>query len=114
MSRIKKFSRKKSTKKFKRNREDFDSPEYREWARQVKERDKNRCQMPGCKKHHFSIQCHHIIKWSDQIWSRYNVMNGICLCETHHRMITGHEGIWAPLFIKIVHANTLKQIGWHE
>ena len=46
---------------------DFDDPIYKEWRKRVLQRDKHKCQMPGCKRRGKRMQTHHIRKWSSII-----------------------------------------------
>jgi len=109
---IKKFYRrrkpKKGIKSIKDSRPEHLTPQYQTLVRYVKERDKNRCQMPGCKKYRFGIEVHHIIRWNDNIQLRYDPNNCICLCSAHHRVVTNNESVFALLFVQIVKANTLR------
>ena len=100
--------------KIRRIRAKFHRPEYTSLAYQnfvklVRERDEMRCQFPGCKRHRFGIEVHHIIRWQDNVALRYSVMNGICLCNRCHKRVTGNETAYAPLFFQIVNTNTIKQ-----
>ena len=85
-------------------------PAYQSFVKQVKERDENKCQFPGCTKRRFGIEVHHIVRWKDSIALRYNPDNGVCLCNKHHKMVTGQEMAYAPLFIKVVQVNKMKRI----
>ena len=69
---------------------DYSDPDYKNWRKQIYARDKYTCQWPNCKntKH---LEAHHILKWNDYPGLRYNTDNGITLCRTHHRMVTGKE-----------------------
>ena len=71
------------------------------WKKTIRKRDRRKCQFPNCgmtKK----LQCHHIIRWADCPESRYDINNGILLCQNHHQIVTGQEMIYAPIFIDIV------------
>ena len=104
--------RKNKTKRtFKGHRPEYATEEYQEWVRLVKERDSNRCQYPGCRKSRFGMQVHHILKWANNPMLRYDVNNGVCLCEYHHtKIVTGNEELYVQLFADIVFANTVKQM----
>ena len=95
--------------KYKHNRPEYLTEEYQTFVRQVRERDGTRCQFPGCRRHRFGIEVHHIIRWNDAPLLRYNPMNGVCLCRFHHKLVTGQEMIYAPLFMQIVQQNIIKQ-----
>ena len=81
--------------------------EYKKFLLQVRVRDKRRCQYPGCKKKYNHV--HHIIPWSDSVELRYEVTNGICLCKTCHKKVTGHEYFFVDLFRTIVNNKKKKK-----
>jgi len=80
----------------------YQDPAYKLFRETVRKRDKYRCRMPGCgaKKH---LQVHHIRPWSKNISLRYDPSNGICLCRSCHKKITGHEHLYAATFQEIIH-----------
>ena len=83
---------------------DWDSPEYKEWRRKVRKRDKSRCQMPGCKSKR-AIKVHHIITWASAPSMRYDPGNGICLCRKCHDSISRKEVFYQRLFLAIAKRN---------
>lgn len=61
--------------------------EYREWRKKVFERDLYTCACCGCKNgngKYIKLVAHHIKNWKDNIDSRYDVDNGVTLCEECH------------------------------
>lgn len=83
---------------------DYDDPIYKKWRLQIYERDKFKCQWPGCnitKK----LNAHHIRRWADNPGLRYNPLNGITLCKNHHKMVTGLESYYEAIFLKIAANN---------
>jgi hypothetical protein len=58
-------------------------------ARQIRERDGNRCRFPGCPNH--AVHIHHIQEVNAQ--GPTNSRNGVCLCFVHHPSM--HEGGWS-------------------
>lgn len=80
----------------------YDDPLYKSWRLSVYKRDNYCCQWPGCKKRKFGLNAHHIRTWSDFPILRYIVDNGITLCKAHHKLVTGSEEVYAPVFMKIV------------
>lgn len=63
--------------------------EYRHWRKNVFNRDKYMCQCCGDKSlkgHPVKLIAHHIYNWKDNIDKRYDVDNGITLCEDCHLM----------------------------
>ena len=95
--------------KFSTRRPEYDTPQYRTWAKDVKVRDGFKCVMPGCGRTRCKLESHHIIRWVDAPGLRYSVLNGICLCMRCHSKITGRESLYASMFTMIAYQNTLKQ-----
>ena len=56
------------------------------WTKLVKKRAENRCEMagPDCSG---DLHAHHIIPKHLEPSRKYDVENGICLCEAHHKKI---------------------------
>lgn len=77
-----------------------------ELRRKVMTRDRYKCQFPGCAKKN-RLQVHHIVRWCDAPSLRYNVQNCICLCQAHHKRITGYESVYSPMLKEIVRRNSL-------
>ena len=78
-----------------------DSDEYKKWRAAVYKRDRRTCQFPGCGSKR-KIQIHHIKRWVDYPSLRYNLNNGICLCNICHGRIHGHEDSYAMMFMRII------------
>lgn len=83
----------------------FDDPQYVEWRKAVFTRDGFKCQMDGCKGKR--IQAHHILRWVDAPQLRYDVSNGITLCNYHHKVVTGNEQTYAAHFQHVVSTKTI-------
>lgn len=81
-----------------------ESPENDSFRREVLKRDKHRCQMPGCRRRS-GLQVHHIFRWADSPTLRFDVSNGITLCRTHHKEVTGAETLYIQLFLEIIRNN---------
>jgi 5-methylcytosine-specific restriction endonuclease McrA len=79
----------------------YNDDAYKQFRKEVLRRDKNKCQMPGCKRKR-DLQVHHIRKWSNAHSLRYHVSNGITLCKKCHKSITGKESHYEQLFMEIV------------
>lgn len=75
--------------------------EYLKWRCQVLKRDKRKCKWPHCTCRK-RLQVHHIVRWADNFSLRYNVGNGITLCQTHHKFITKNETIYAKLLLGLI------------
>ena len=64
-------------------------PEYKEWSYKIKERDNFKCVIPGCNNH--DLESHHLDNWNDFPDSRYDIDNGVTLCEEHHTSANGYS-----------------------
>lgn len=62
---------------------DRSSKDSREWAEQIKVRDNYICQCCGSNEK-YGMASHHILNWSSHEDKRYELANGICLCEKCH------------------------------
>ena len=82
-------------------RPEINTQVYKDWRRKVFRRDKGRCQMPNCGTTK-SPQVHHIKKWSEASYLRYEVSNGISLCWNCHKEVTGKESLYEGLFMEII------------
>lgn len=63
--------------------------EYQDWRKSVFNRDKYMCQCCGDKyhkEHSVKLTAHHIYNWKDNADKRYDLDNGITLCEDCHLM----------------------------
>ena len=58
-----------------------DSNQYKNWRKNVYERDNYKCVSCGSKE---KINAHHILSWNHYSEKRYDVDNGITLCEKCH------------------------------
>lgn len=85
-------------------RNKFD-PLYIDWRKEVLKRDKHKCQMPDCWKTK-RLQAHHIYRWADAPYLRYEVSNGITLCSSCHYSIRNNEEYFINLFMSIVEENS--------
>jgi 5-methylcytosine-specific restriction endonuclease McrA len=81
---------------------DYNLLEFKAFRQTVRNRDGRKCRWLNCKKRS-KLQVHHILPWSRHPNLRYNPFNGITLCKTHHKLVTGNEYVYAPLLSKIVH-----------
>lgn len=77
------------------------SPEYITWRNAVFRRDGYRCRMPRCGSK-IKIQAHHIKRWSDCPGLRFDVGNGITLCNVCHKSVTKNEEQFEKLFLSLL------------
>lgn len=82
-------------------RRDYSDPVYKKFRLDVLKRDRFKCQMPGCKSKK-NLNVHHINPWSKASSLRYDISNGITLCNKCHQFITGKEHHYINLFREIV------------
>lgn len=82
---------------------DRNNPEYKQWRRKILERDNYQCKVCGEKytKEH-KLVVHHILSWKDYQEERYNINNGITLCQAHHPRKREEEIRLIPTFNKLV------------
>ena len=62
-------------------------PEYRDWRKGVFSRDLYTCQCCGARNGHgkyVRLEAHHIKDWKNNINDRYNLDNGVTLCQECH------------------------------
>lgn len=69
--------------KIKRSEKKHEDVGYRIWMKSVKERDGWKCRISDedCKGR---LEAHHILNWIDYPELRYEINNGISLCQAHH------------------------------
>jgi len=64
---------------------DRHTPEYRQWRKGVFQRDKHTCQ--DCNAAGGRLQAHHLKGWADHPTMRFEIDNGLTLCEGCHAKI---------------------------
>lgn len=74
---------------------------YQLWVYQVKKRDNNNCVFKGQDCSGYNI-VHHILSWRDYPELRYNINNGITLCQTHHPLKRAEEKLLIPIFVGLI------------
>lgn len=89
------------------NKEQRIDANYYKWRKEVISRDCTQCQFPGCSSSK-NLEVHHIFRYADNYAFRTNVSNGITLCRTHHKFITGKEDYYASIFLKVVRSKVKK------
>ena len=75
--------------------------QYREWMFAVKKRDNWKCKISNsdCRG---LLESHHILNWKQYPELRYDINNGITLCQTHHPRGRDKESELSPYFKKLV------------
>ena len=71
------------------------------WHKQCKKRDKNNCKINNRDCSGYCI-VHHILPWRDYPELRYNINNGITLCQFHHPRKRAEEQRLIPYFQSLV------------
>jgi hypothetical protein len=74
---------------------------YNCWVKEVKKRDKNQCIFKGQSCSGYNI-VHHILPWRDYPELRYEIKNGITLCQYHHPLKKDDEQRLIPFFQEMV------------
>jgi hypothetical protein len=89
-----------------------DATLLRMWGKVVKERAGNKCEYPGCSVNYTQLHPHHYYSKGNQA-TRYDPLNGICLCHIHH--VNGNEAAHRdPNFKDVIIANGVRTTTWHE
>ena len=76
-------------------RRDYSDPVYKRFRSAVLKRDNFTCQMCNIKGKRVRLNVHHIMKWSSASTLRYDVDNGITLCNKCHKEVTGKDAVIA-------------------
>ena len=76
-------------------------PEYQQWKKKVKKRDGNSCRFKSQKCSGYNI-VHHILGWTKYPELRYNINNGITLCQYHHPRKRADEQRLIPILKHLV------------
>ncbi len=78
-----------------------DNPLYKEWRARVWNRDDFKCKIAdkNCKGR---IEAHHILAYRDFPELRFEINNGITLCQAHHPKKRQKEQELAPIFTELV------------
>ena len=88
-------------KRYNDDNKDRRSSAYNYWRKSVFERDNFKCQIDNCDCSG-KIIAHHILNWSKYPELRYNINNGITLCQAHHPKTRAKEKILISFFKKLV------------
>ena len=86
--------------KYKRCIHTTNTLEYRNWRNSIFQRDNYKCKINNqCKG---QLQAHHILNWTDYSELRYEINNGITLCQVHHPRKRAEEKRLSPYFQDLV------------
>lgn len=77
------------------------SSSYNYWRLEVYKRDKYKCKIENCDCSG-RIIAHHILSYTDYPELRYNINNGITLCQFHHPRKRVEEQKLIPVFTQLV------------
>ena len=66
-----------------KKKDERNDPLYKRWRRKVQKRDKAICRLQNENCMGYKV-VHHILPWRDYPEERYNINNGITLCQYHH------------------------------
>ena len=79
-------------------------PEYKQWVRKIKDRDNNVCQLKDENCQGYMVAAH-IKGWALYPEERYNVNNGIILCQGHHPKTRSEDQRLMPVFQELVESS---------
>lgn len=65
--------------------------QFKKWSKEVKQRDKFICQI--CENNSRKLVSHHLNCWANFEEQRYDLENGVCLCENCHRLFHKKYGL---------------------
>jgi len=74
---------------------------YHGWVLRVKKRDNYKCRINNKDCNGYCI-VHHILPWREFPELRYEINNGITLCQAHHPLKRAEEKRLAPVFQELV------------
>ena len=80
---------------------------YKKWKSAVHRRDEYMCRI-GNKDCEGILEAHHILRWSEYPELRYEVNNGITLCEYHHPIKRDEEKKLVPVFRELIRNERLE------
>ena len=90
---------------YKENQQRNDSA-YKVWRNNVLKRDKTKCRIANGDCSGYLI-VHHILGWSNYPELRYQINNGITLCQAHHPLKRAEEKRLIPIFQELVPVSKL-------
>ena|SRR3990167_3828298 len=88
-----------------KKRDERNDSAYFAWNREIKKRDgKCRLENENCNGY---LIVHHILGWTEYPAERYNINNGITLCQAHHPRKRAEEKRFEPILQRLVINDTL-------
>jgi len=81
---------------------DYSDPVYKDFRIKVLKRDKFTCKMCKKKGKRARLNVHHIRRWSSAAALRYEVGNGITLCYSCHKSVSGKERHYESYFYQLI------------
>ncbi|NCN22589.1 hypothetical protein GW934_03825 [Candidatus Falkowbacteria bacterium] len=91
---------------FRKKRDKRNDSAYQAWIKAIKERDNWKCKINN-KDCYGYCEVHHILSWRKYPELRYNINNGITLCQFHHPRKRVEERRLIPFFQKMVRSKVL-------
>lgn len=88
---------------------DYNDCQYRMWRLLVLDRDNHKCRWPGCTRRN-RLQVHHIKRYANYPLLRFSLQNGISLCFSHHKKVTGKEEQYEVMFNNILLGDVIVDI----
>ena len=70
---------------------DYSDPIYKQFRTDVLKRDKFKCKMCKASGKRSRLHVHHIRKWASASSLRFETSNGITLCYSCHKEVSGKE-----------------------
>lgn len=84
-----------------KHQEKRNNPEYKHWRLEVYRRDNYKCKIDDCNCSG-RIIAHHILSFTHYPELRYNINNGITLCQAHHPLKRAEEKLLVPTFQELI------------
>lgn len=78
--------------------------EYKQWVIRIKNRDNWKCRINNKDCSGYCV-VHHILPWSEYPELRYELKNGITLCQAHHPKKRAEEKLLIPFFTGLMVSN---------
>lgn len=89
---------------FRKKKDERNDSAYNCWAKEVRQRDAGVCRLQNKNCMGYKV-VHHILPWRDYPEERYNINNGITLCQYHHPRKRDDEQRLIPILQQMVQSN---------